>query len=380
MTALQLFKEVGLSEMLNSVKDEWDNGSYLKPMAAGAGIGGLGFGASALMQKGEEGENKSDKTKRILTQMLKGTALGGAAGGAVGGANKLYKDFISNDGKDKDTPKNDPQADQKLTKAEEPSKPLPRDIHEWADQDRGKVTASASALGGAVGGTAGYTAGAKAEKAIPDRVKALEASPKMRDYNAVKEMVTPGSGKGYGVLQEVMNNSQGSVSLNDIQGKLGGGYSSRAAAAIAQQLGQHSNAMAAGSTRFVNPASQAEMLDLAKSISSAPADPNLDKLVSNPSHRSTITKLKDMIDPATNRIPSSIGFDQLDVIRQGDDWLKSARKPLAHKGGLVGLGLGASLGGAGAYFGLGNGDKPGLPGGEAQPMTPRQINTGMLGR
>lgn len=44
MEALTIFKQAGLEELLNSVKNEWDNGHFLKPMAIGAGAGGLGFG------------------------------------------------------------------------------------------------------------------------------------------------------------------------------------------------------------------------------------------------------------------------------------------------------------------------------------------------
>ena len=86
METLELFKQAGLQDVITSIKDEWTHGDFLRPATYGAGLGGAGYGAASLFGKGEEGETKGQKTKRVLQQMLKGTALGGLAGGAVGGA------------------------------------------------------------------------------------------------------------------------------------------------------------------------------------------------------------------------------------------------------------------------------------------------------
>lgn len=66
MSALELFKRAGIED-------------YIKPGLVGAGIGGAGMGLASMFG-GEDGETPGDKRKRILGNMLKGTALGGAAG------------------------------------------------------------------------------------------------------------------------------------------------------------------------------------------------------------------------------------------------------------------------------------------------------------
>lgn len=90
MEALNLFKQAGIEDFLQGAKNEWDQGDFLKPMAIGAGVGGLGYGANALMQGGKK-ESGGDKTKRVLSEMLKGVGYGGLAGGAYGGASHLGK-------------------------------------------------------------------------------------------------------------------------------------------------------------------------------------------------------------------------------------------------------------------------------------------------
>jgi hypothetical protein len=89
MEALTIFKQAGLEDFLSGVRNEWDNGHFLKPMAVGAGLGGLGYGGSALLDNKKD-EKGGDKAKRVLTQLLKGTALGGAAGGAYGGLSYAF--------------------------------------------------------------------------------------------------------------------------------------------------------------------------------------------------------------------------------------------------------------------------------------------------
>lgn len=78
MTALDIYKKADLT-------------SILAPAAIGAGIGGLGMGASSYFNSPED---KKDKGKAALKDALKGALLGGTAGAAYGGGKELLKELF----------------------------------------------------------------------------------------------------------------------------------------------------------------------------------------------------------------------------------------------------------------------------------------------
>lgn len=176
MEALTIFKQAGLSELLNGVKDEWSNGHYLKPIAIGAGLGGLGYSGSALLE-GNKDEKGMDKTKRVLKQLLKGTALGGAAGGAYGGIESLMS---SQNNKSEDSKPNTPahkaepsQSPKGETSTNPPEskvealkswKALQNTIKENPGTSAVASPLAVGAIGTSVGGGAGAGVGAIADK------------------------------------------------------------------------------------------------------------------------------------------------------------------------------------------------------------------------
>ena len=81
MSALTLFKQAGIADKLAF---DWGQlGQTVAPYAQsgliGAGIGGAGMGLASLMG-GDDNESSGERTSRILSNVLKGVALGGASG------------------------------------------------------------------------------------------------------------------------------------------------------------------------------------------------------------------------------------------------------------------------------------------------------------
>lgn len=74
-TALDLFKQADLTSILN-------------PALVGAGIGGLGYGASSFLNDDEE--DTSTKLKNSLISALKGAGVGGLAGAGYGAGKELF--------------------------------------------------------------------------------------------------------------------------------------------------------------------------------------------------------------------------------------------------------------------------------------------------
>lgn len=73
-TALELFKQANLESLVN-------------PALIGAGIGGLGYGASSFLNDDEE--DTSTKLKNSLMSALKGAGIGGLAGAGFGAGKEL---------------------------------------------------------------------------------------------------------------------------------------------------------------------------------------------------------------------------------------------------------------------------------------------------
>lgn len=79
-TALDLFKQADLSSILN-------------PAMIGAGIGGLGYGASSYLNDDEE--DTSTKLKNSLMSALKGAGIGGLAGAGYGAGKELFSQITA---------------------------------------------------------------------------------------------------------------------------------------------------------------------------------------------------------------------------------------------------------------------------------------------
>ena len=73
-TALELFKQANLESILN-------------PAMIGAGIGGLGYGASSFIN--DEEKDTSTKLKNSLLSALKGAGIGGLAGAGYGAGKEV---------------------------------------------------------------------------------------------------------------------------------------------------------------------------------------------------------------------------------------------------------------------------------------------------
>lgn len=81
-TALSIFKKAGLENLVS-------------PALIGAGIGGLGYGASSFFGDKDPNKSTKDKLTGALGDAAKGIALGGLAGAGVGGATELYHNLFS---------------------------------------------------------------------------------------------------------------------------------------------------------------------------------------------------------------------------------------------------------------------------------------------
>ena len=288
MEALTIFKQAGLEELLNSVKNEWDNGHFLKPMAIGAGAGGLGFGGSALLENKKD-ETGGAKAKRVLSQLLKGTALGAGAGGAYGGLSYAF-------GGNKETPKETPNepskdtsigsskfsiGDQKASTSTPKTEGSPQNLTRWeqfGETNRNNPLSPAynTFAGAAAGGAGGATLGAGGGL-IADKMNVAKPSPAHNPlYTAgktVAEYTKPdgllskalqeaSSEASKGRLTSILDASGAQSTMGGRQANIGDVISKLNPTTLQEGptgeiLGQLKRMMAADPSKFSNPSSDA---------------------------------------------------------------------------------------------------------------------------
>lgn len=208
MDTLNLFKEAfSADELLDAVKNEWNKGDFLKPMAVGGGLGGLGYGTAALFD--DHKEKGKSKLNHVLSQLLKGTALGAGAGAAYGGSRHLLNKLVSPSGKEEAPPSNG-WAFNNTEKSFEDAKTYAGDHPISAVVSGG---ATGGAVGAGVGGLAGkfgpersltnnpdYMLGKQTESLIGQNGevmkrlnKAIEAANKAQPNSGIPSLLTPGA-------------------------------------------------------------------------------------------------------------------------------------------------------------------------------------------